>query len=113
MSAERVREELRGLFDDAGLSGSYLVRDLSTGEELGIDPETEFPVASLVKVPLAVAVAGRIHDGRLDGAAMIDMLPRPTASGGPGDERGGRHRHHRPPPHGRAHPDRRRAVRPR
>jgi beta-lactamase class A len=84
MSAERLRYELRGLLSDAGLSGSFLVRDLDTGQEIGIDPEVEFPVASLVKVPLAIAVAGRIHDGLLDGAAMIEVLPGHTAAGGPG-----------------------------
>jgi beta-lactamase class A len=84
MSAERMRQDLRSLLADAGLSGSFLVRDLFTGEEIGIDPEVEFPIASLVKVPLAIAVADRIHDGRLDGASMIEVLPAQTALGGPG-----------------------------
>jgi beta-lactamase class A len=86
MSAERLRHELRGLLADAGLSGSFLVRDLDTGEEIGLDPDLEFPVASLVKVPLAIAVAGRIHDGLLDGAAMIEVLP--TRNVPPGREAG-------------------------
>jgi beta-lactamase class A len=84
MSAERVRQELRGLLADAGLAGSFLVRDLSTGEEIGIDPAVEFPVASLVKLPLAIAVAARIHEGRLDGASVIEVRPGETAPGGPG-----------------------------
>lgn len=84
MSAERVRQESRDLLADAGLSGSFVVRDLSTGDEIGLDPETEFPVASLVKVPLAIAVADRIHDGRLDGALIIEVLPGQAAPGGPG-----------------------------
>ncbi len=84
MSAERVRQEARDLLADAGLSGSFLVRDLATGEEIGLDPEVEFPVASLIKVPLAVAVAGRIHDGRLDGATVIEVRPEPVPPSGPG-----------------------------
>jgi beta-lactamase class A len=84
MSAERLRHELRALLADAGLSGSFLVRDLSTGQEIGIDPETEFPVASLAKLPLAIAVALRIHEGRLDGAAAIEVPPSPAAAGGSG-----------------------------
>lgn len=68
---------------DAGLSGSFLVRDLSTGEEIGIDPDVEVPVASLVKVPLAVAVLDRIHDGRIDGSTMIDVAPGRITSPGP------------------------------
>ncbi|AWN30153.1 serine hydrolase [Streptomyces sp. NEAU-S7GS2] len=83
MNAERVTQELRGVLAGAGLSGSFLVRDLFTGEEIGIDPDVEFPVASLVKVPLAVAVLDRIHDGRLDGAAMIDVEPGRIAFPGP------------------------------
>lgn len=81
MSAERVRRELRDLLADAGLSGSFLVRDLLTGEEIGIDPETEFPIASLAKLPLAIAVAIRIHEGRLDGARVIEVPPGHATSG--------------------------------
>jgi beta-lactamase class A len=83
MSAERLIRELRGVLADAGLSGSFLVRDLSTGEEIGIDPDVEVPVASLVKVPLAVAVLDRIHDGRIDGSTMIDVAPGRITSPGP------------------------------
>ena len=84
----REVRRLRGLLADAGLAGSFLVRDLSSGEELGIDPDTELPIASLVKVPLAVAVPDRIHDGRLDGATPIDVAPgRNTSAGPPGISR--------------------------
>lgn len=83
MSTERLTRELRGVLADAGLSGSFLVRDLSTGEEIGIDPDVEFPIASLVKVPLAVAVLDRIRDGRIDGAMMIDVAPARVTSPGP------------------------------
>ncbi|MFI9270806.1 serine hydrolase [Kitasatospora sp. NPDC052896] len=83
MNDERVMREVRGLLADAGLSGSFLVRDLATGEEIGLDPDLEFPVASLVKVPLAVAVLGRIHDGRIDGSALIDVAPGLITSPGP------------------------------
>ncbi len=75
--------ELRRSLADAGLSGSFLVRDLSTGMEIGIDPDVEFPSASLVKVPLAVAVLGRVHDGRIDGSTMVDVAPGRITSAGP------------------------------
>lgn len=83
MNTEGVLRELRGVLADAGMSGFFLVRDLSTGEELGIDPDVELPAASLVKVPLAVAVLGRVHDGRLDGSTMIDVAPRRITTAGP------------------------------
>lgn len=83
MIVERVVLELRGLLAEAGLSGSFLVRDLSSGAEIGIDPDVEFPVASLVKVPLAVAVLERVQEGRIEGAAMVDVEPGRVTSAGP------------------------------
>ncbi len=83
MSAERVTHDLRGLLADAGLSGSFLIRDLATGDEIGLDPDIEYPCASLAKVPLAMAVLGRIDNGRLDGSTMIDVGPGRITSPGP------------------------------
>ena len=83
MNAERVTHDVRGMLADAGLSGSFLVRNLATGEEIGLDPDIEYPSASLVKVPLAVTVLGRIDDGRLDGATMMDVGPGRITSPGP------------------------------
>lgn len=82
MNVQRVIRELRAMLKDAGLSGSFLVRDLATGDELGISPDVELPIASLVKVPLAVAVLERIQDGRIDGADVIDLPPGLIASAG-------------------------------
>ena len=75
--------ELRRLLKDAGLTGSFLARDLHTGVEIGIDPELEFPVASLVKVPLAVAGAERIEAGLIDPAAVIEVPAGQVDSPGP------------------------------
>ena len=66
---------LRERLAEAGLSGSFLVRDLGTGEEIGIDPDRAYPIASLVKIPLAIAVLEAIHDGRIDGAAVHEITP--------------------------------------
>lgn len=83
MSTEQLLRGLLADTADAGLAGSFLVRDLSTGEEIGIDPDVEYPVASLVKVPLAVAVLARSHDGHLDGSTLIDVAPGRITSAGP------------------------------
>lgn len=83
MTTERLIRALRARLADAGLSGSFLVRDLSTGEEIGIDPDVEFPIASLVKVPLALAVLDRIRTGTLDGATTVDVPPGRITSAGP------------------------------
>ncbi|WP_030250826.1 MULTISPECIES: serine hydrolase [unclassified Streptomyces] len=66
---ERLLGELRRTLRDGGLYGSFLVRDLETGDEIGIDPDIELPVASLVKIPLALVTLERIRRGELDGAA--------------------------------------------
>lgn len=79
MTIREVREALH----DAGLRGSFLVRDLHTGEEIGIDPERQFPIASLVKVPLAVAVLERIARRELDPATPIEVAPGRADSQGP------------------------------
>jgi beta-lactamase class A len=82
-STDRLLRELRRTLRDGGLHGSFLVRDLETGEEIGIDPDIEFPVASLVKVPLALATLERIRRGELDGAAVIEVPPGRITTPGP------------------------------
>ncbi|MEV6318076.1 serine hydrolase [Streptomyces sp. NPDC051776] len=83
MSPERLARDLRRSLDEGGLYGSFLVRDLETGDELGIDPDTELPSASLVKVPLALATLERIRRGELDGSATLDVQPGRITSPGP------------------------------
>jgi beta-lactamase class A len=84
-SEARLIGGLRKRLAEAGLSGSFLVRDLADGRELCIDADIVYPVASLVKVPLAVAVLDRIHAGMLDGAMMVEV---PPGSAVPGFEAG-------------------------
>ncbi|GAA3740304.1 beta-lactamase class A [Spinactinospora alkalitolerans] len=83
MSVEALVRELRRELDDAGLHGSFLVRDLHSGDEIGIEPDLEFPTASLVKVPLAVATLERIRTGELDGAAQLLVRPGGVTAPGP------------------------------
>ncbi|MEV0281864.1 serine hydrolase [Streptomyces sp. NPDC050610] len=83
MNTEPLLRDLRRQLRDGGLRGCLLVRDLHTGEELGIDPDTQLPSASLVKVPLALATAERIRRGELDGATMIDVPPGRITTPGP------------------------------
>ena len=78
-----ILRELREALDEGGLRGSFLVRDLDSGEELGIDPDIEFPIASLVKVPLAIATLERVARGELDPAAPVVVRPDQVAAPGP------------------------------
>ncbi|MCP2168436.1 serine hydrolase [Goodfellowiella coeruleoviolacea] len=83
MSAVRLVRELREALRAAGLRGSFLVRDLHSGDELGIEPDLEFPIASLVKVPLAIATLVRIERGELDGARQLVVRPGRVTTPGP------------------------------
>ncbi|MDT0265972.1 serine hydrolase [Streptomyces sp. DSM 44915] len=79
----RLLRELGRELRDAGLHGSFLVRDLGTGDEVGIGPDIEFPTASLVKVPLALATLERVALGELDGATVLEVPPGRITTFGP------------------------------
>lgn len=81
-TAELV-DQCRARLERAGLTGSYLVRDLVSGKELGVDTDRVVPLASLAKVPLALAVMERIRQGRLDGAARLRIPPGQVTTPGP------------------------------
>lgn len=83
MSTEALLREMRRQLRDGGLHGCMLVRDLHTGEELGIEPDTQLPSSSLVKVPLALATFERIRRGELDGATPLDVPPGRITTPGP------------------------------
>ncbi|NDL56539.1 serine hydrolase [Phytoactinopolyspora mesophila] len=83
MSVERVVRRLRDDLDDAGLRGSFLVRDVHNGDEIGIEPDIEYPIASLVKLPLALATLDRIRAGELDGGEPVRVDPGDMIVAGP------------------------------
>lgn len=83
MSTEALLRTLRDELADGGLRGSFLVRDLATGDELGLDPDVPLPSASLVKLPLALATADRVRRGELDGAHVVEVAPGRITTPGP------------------------------
>ncbi|MFF0155809.1 serine hydrolase [Micromonospora sp. NPDC005203] len=83
MSAAAVVRNARDLLDEAGLHGGFLVRNLDTGQEIGFDADAPYPAASLLKVPLAVAVLERVVRGELDLATPVDVAPGRIATPGP------------------------------
>ncbi|MGA8112508.1 MAG: serine hydrolase [Actinocatenispora sp.] len=83
MNAETLVDALRAELDDGGLRGSFLVRDLHSGEELGIEPDVVFPIASLVKVPLAAVTLDRVRRGELDGSTPVRVEPGRITTAGP------------------------------
>ncbi|KAA9152106.1 serine hydrolase [Amycolatopsis acidicola] len=82
MNTEALLLRLRDELDEGGLRGSFLVRDLRTGQEIGIDPDVQYPTASLIKIPLAAATLDRIHRGDLDGATRVEVTPGVAATPG-------------------------------
>ncbi|MEU5210024.1 serine hydrolase [Streptomyces sp. NPDC020742] len=83
MNTETLLRDVRRQLHDGGLHGCLVVRDLHTGDELAIDPDTQLPAASLVKVPLALATAERIRRGELDGATVLEVQPGRITTAGP------------------------------
>ncbi|MFI5805033.1 serine hydrolase [Streptomyces sp. NPDC051561] len=83
MNTEALLRDVRARLQDGGLRGCLLVRDLHTGEELGIEADTLLPSASLVKVPLALATLERIRRGELDGAMRLEVEPGRVTTPGP------------------------------
>ncbi|ATO17551.1 serine hydrolase [Micromonospora sp. WMMA2032] len=83
MSATTVVRDACGLLDEAGLRGAFLVRNLDSGAEIGFDADARYPSASLVKVPLAVAVLERIARGEIDPALPVDVAPGRITTPGP------------------------------
>ncbi len=83
MTVGRLLRAARETLRQAGLRGCLLVRDLDTGDELGLDTDVVLPVASLVKVPLALATVDRIVRGELDGATAVTVAPGRVRTPGP------------------------------
>lgn len=80
-----LREAAEGIVGDwtaLGVRGAFLARDIDTGEQLGFAIEEPVPLASVVKVPLALVVLDLIAHGGLDAARPVTVDPA-TSSVGP------------------------------
>lgn len=64
-----------------GVTGSFLARDLDSGEQFGVDVDRLVPLASVAKVPLALVVADRVARGELDGGQQITLTPEERSDG--------------------------------
>ncbi|MFJ9818665.1 serine hydrolase [Streptomyces sp. NPDC101151] len=64
-----------------GVRGSFLARHLDSGEQLGFDVDESVPLASVVKVPLALVVLDRIAAGELDPALPVTVDPAESSVG--------------------------------
>ncbi|MET8811492.1 serine hydrolase [Streptomyces sp. NPDC004549] len=76
-----VAESVARDWEALGVRGSFLARDLDSGERLGFDADISLPLASVVKVPLALVVLDRIAAGELDPAHPVTFTPAAGAVG--------------------------------
>lgn len=77
MSAERIRR----LFAEVGARGFVHVRDLASGAEVAVDADAPVVLASVFKIPLAVAFARAVDAGRLDPLARTTIGSRDRIGG--------------------------------
>ncbi|MGG2464269.1 serine hydrolase [Streptomyces sp. RGM 3693] len=77
-----IAETIAAEWAAVGVRGSFLARHIDTGEQLGFDVGTSVPLASVVKVPLALVALDRIATGELDAARPVVVDPA-TSSVGP------------------------------
>jgi beta-lactamase class A len=75
--AARVESE----FADAGAGGSFLARNVHTGEEIGFGVDRMIPLASVAKVPVALVAYDRIADGVVDPSHPVTIDPRYSTPG--------------------------------
>ncbi|MEU6173272.1 serine hydrolase [Streptantibioticus parmotrematis] len=83
-SARQTIAALRQIFDDAGVEGFVHARDLDTGAEIGLRADERVIVASLRKIPVALAYARRAASGQLDRSARHTVTDANREGGGIG-----------------------------
>lgn len=85
--AVEVALDVRQEWDATGLTGAFVARNLDTGEELGFNPDASYPLASVVKLPLALVTLHLIAEGELCADRPLELRPEdrtpgPTGSAG-------------------------------
>ena len=79
---KKVVEAVGAELESAGLRARIIARDLGSNAEVALSPDGALPLASLVKVPIALAVLNRIKAGELaaDEQIRVDPAVNSTAS---------------------------------
>lgn len=67
-----------------GVRGHLLARNVDTGEQFGFDVDVPVPLASVVKVPIALAVLERAATSELDLAQQVTVDPATSSIGSTG-----------------------------
>src|SRR5215472_6990287 len=80
--AERdVHAGVRAALTSAGVAACWHARDLASGAEVGDGSDTPVVLASVFKIPVALEIACRIEDGRLDPRERVRVAATPRTTG--------------------------------
>ncbi|MFC7624668.1 serine hydrolase [Microlunatus sp. GCM10028923] len=74
-------DEVQRDWRTAGLQGSLLARNLITGVEFGFDTGVVWPLASVIKLPIALVILDAFERGELDPAEPFEIAPQHATSG--------------------------------
>ena len=80
---KKVVEAVGAELESAGLRARIIARDLDSHAEVALSPEGATPLASLVKVPIALAVLNRIEAGEFAADEQVRVDPAATGSASP------------------------------
>jgi len=61
-----IAGQIAPLIDEFDGRAGVFIKDLVTGREIGINADTLYPTASMIKVPIMVAVFDKVERGELD-----------------------------------------------
>ena len=73
MPAQEIQKLTQNFSGDIGI----YVKDLETGAEFGINADTVFPTASMVKIPILIKTFDKIEQGELDYQMEVKYGPEP------------------------------------
>lgn len=73
LAEERVQREVRQQLAHIGMRAGISVRDLDTGRHVALDPDLQFPLASVAKFPLVAAVLQQA-DSEAPEVALDEMI---------------------------------------
>ncbi|MFG2718473.1 serine hydrolase [Streptomyces sp. NPDC048416] len=85
-AAGPVATALERVFDEAGVAGLVHARDIDSGHEVALRADEAVIVASLRKIPIALAYARRAATGQLDRAARHTIASANREGGGIGTD---------------------------
>lgn len=76
-----VADRIRHRWCEVRVEGGFVARNIDTGEQLCLDPNRPWPLASVVKVALGLVVADRIARGELAGETQVTLDPTERSHG--------------------------------